>query len=182
MMSLRHAFVLCSLLAGNACASMRHPPAPTNTPPSDAQIAAIILSANDADIQYAQLAKATSRNPAVLEYAAMTFEDHSGLNSSARALAAKLGLAPVDGETSLDIRDDAETKREQLRQLSGTAFDSAYASIEFAYHQRIWDVIEQSLLPAVRSAELRALIVQAQPAISMHKTHAMSLRAKFQQP
>ena len=185
-MSLRYVFVLCSLLAGSACASMPRPLAeqkvPATVPPSDAQIAAIIVSANDADIQYAELAKATSRNPEVLAYAAMTSEHHSALNTSTRALVAKLGLALEDGETSLDIAEDAESKRAQLKRLAGTPFDSTYAAIEFAYHKRVWDLIEKSLLPSVRNAELKALILKSQPAIGTHKAHAMTLNAQFQKP
>jgi putative membrane protein len=164
---------LSGLLALSACASGRQRTAPVADRPTDANIAAIVLAANRVDIRYATLARQKSTDPAVLAFAQRTYDEHSALTVSVTQLAERLGLTPVENVTSLDIRDDGDAKREVLRLLEGAAFDSAYFAIEFAYHERVWDLIEKSLIPSARHPELRALLLQAQPTLGAHKGHAM---------
>ena len=164
---------LSGLLAISACASGRQRAAAAPDRPSDANIAAIVLAANRVDIMYATLARQKSADPAVLAFAERTYDEHSALTVSVTKLAERLGLTPVEDVTSLDIRDDGDAKREVLRLLDGAAFDSAYFAIEFAYHERVWDLIEKSLIPSARHPELRALLLQAQPTLGAHKGHAM---------
>ena len=156
-----------------SCASWRPRTSAEPARPNDANIAAIVLAANRVDILYATLAKQKSRNPEVLAFATLTFDDHTALTTAVTRLAARLALTPIENVTSLDIRDDGDEKRETLRLLDGVAFDSAYFAIEFAYHERVWDLIEKSLIPSASHPELKALLLQAQPTLGAHKGHAM---------
>jgi putative membrane protein len=164
---------LSGVLAFSACATGRQRTSAAADRPSDANIAAIVLAANRVDILYATLARQKSADPAVLAFAQRTFDEHSALTVAVTQLAERLGLTPAEDVTSLDIRDDGDAKREVLRLLDGAAFDSAYFAIEFAYHERVWDLIEKSLIPSARHPELRALLLQAQPTLGAHKGHAM---------
>lgn len=164
---------LSSLLAFSACVTWRQRTPAAADQPSDPNIAAIVLAANRVDILYATLARQKSADPAVLAFAQRTFDEHSALTVSVTELAERLGLTPVENVASLDIRDDGDAKREVLRLLDGAAFDSAYFAIEFAYHERVWDLIEKSLIPSARHPELKALLLQAQPTLGAHKGHAM---------
>jgi putative membrane protein len=175
----RRSLLVLALLPLSACIFSRKAPPPPANGLTDANIAAIVVAANNVDIQYAQQAKGKSKNPDILGFAEMTFKDHTALNAAATALATKLALTPVANETALNIRDDGDIKREKLRELDGAAFDSAYAENEFAYHQTVWDVIEKTLIPSAVNPELKALLLAAQPAVGAHKQHAMNLRAKF---
>lgn len=167
------ALVLVPLLVLGACRPrMAEGPAPGLT---DAQIAAIVVQANTADILYAELALAKSRTPAVREFATMTKRDHESVNEAAVALVTRLGITPVENTMSLDLRDDAETKRLTLRDLEGFAFDSAYAANEIAYHTTVLGAIDGALVPAARAAELRTLLLAVRPAVAAHLEHAKSL-------
>ncbi len=142
---------------------------------SDANIAAIVVQANTADILYADLALAKSQTAAVRAFATMTKRDHESVNEAAVALVTRLGVTPVDNALSFDLRDDAETKRLTLRDFEGFAFDSAYAANEVSYHTTLLGAMDSALIPSATNSELRALLVAVRPAVAAHLAHARTL-------
>ncbi len=148
---------------------------------TDANIAAIVVAANNADITFGQLALGRSGDAAVKQYATMTVKDHSGLNAAAVALVTKLRVTPQDNQASLDLRDDADTQKDRLRELSGAAFDLAYAQNEARYHAMVLEVIEGTLIPSARNGELKALLESAVPAVRMHLRAAALLEQTLRQ-
>lgn len=145
---------------------------------SDANIAAIVVAANNADIMYAEQALAKSQDPDVRSFATMVRADHQGVNRAATELVTRLKVTPADNQVSFDLRDDAETKRLTLRDLEGFAFDSAYAANEVAYHKTVLGAIDAALIPSAQNAELKALLIQVRPAVAAHLGHAEQLAAK----
>ena len=176
----------CSLFGrGGAGSSAATAPAPNASSASaatpgltDANIAAIVVAANKADILYADLAMAKSQDAEVRAFATMVKLDHESINEAAVALVTRLKVTPVDNQISFDIRDDAETKRLVFRDLEGFAFDSAYAANEVSYHTSVLGAIDKALIPSARNAELRDLLVQARPAVAAHLEHATAMAAK----
>ena len=145
---------------------------------TDANIAAIVVAANTADVLYADLALAKSRDSVVRTFANMVKKDHESINEAAVALVTRLRVIPVDVQISFDLRDDAETKRSIFRDLEGAAFDSAYAANEVSYHTSVLGVIDGALIPSARNVELRALLVDVRPAVAAHLEHAIAMAAK----
>lgn len=176
-MSLRSSVVLALAVTSIACLG-RAPEAPAPATISDANIAAIVVTANTIDIQYADLALAKSQDASVREFAAMVKKDHQSVNEAAGALVTRLGVTPVMNSVAFDLRDDAETKRLMLRDLEGFAFDSAYAANEVAYHTTVLGAIDGALIPSAQNAELKALLVAVRPAVAAHLDHARELAAK----
>ncbi len=176
----------CGLLSrGGATAGPAAGPAATPASASaatpgltDANIAAIVVAANKADILYADLALAKSRDAEVRAFATMVRLDHESINEAAVALVTRLKVAPVDNQISFDLRDDAESKRLVFRDLEGFAFDSAYAANEVSYHAAVLGAIDKALIPSARNVELRDLLVQARPAVAAHLEHATAMAAK----
>ncbi len=155
-------------------------PAPAPKPGSglsDANIAAIVVAANNADILYADLALAKSKDTEVRAFATMVKKDHESVNEAAVALVTRLKVKPVDNQISFDLRDDAETKRLMFRDLEGFAFDSAYAANEVSYHTTVLGAIDAALIPSAQNAELKTLLVEVRPAVQAHLDHARTLAA-----
>lgn len=165
---------------GRSAGSSAPAPAPAAAAPalSDANIAAIVVAANNADILYADLALAKSQDPEVRGFATMVKKDHQSVNEAAVALVTKLKVTPVDNQISFDLRDDAETKRLKFRDLEGFAFDSTYAANEVSYHTTVLGAIDAALIPSAQNAELKALLVSVRPAVAAHLEHAKGLAAK----
>jgi len=147
--------------------------------PSDAQIASIVVTANQVDIDAGNLAKATSTNPDVKSFAQTMVTDHTGVNKQATDLVTKLKVTPEDNPTSKSLKDGGAQNVAALKKLRGAAFDKAYIDHEVAYHQQVLDAIDKTLIPNAKNAELKALLVKVRPAFVAHLEHAKQLQSQL---
>jgi putative membrane protein len=146
---------------------------------NDAQIASIVVTANQVDIEAGELARTAASSGEVRKFAERMVVDHTGVNKSAGELAAKLKVTPQDNETSRALKSGGEQNLTKLRGLKGAAFDRAYVDQEVAYHAQVLDAIDKTLIPNAQNAELKALIVKVRPAIAAHLEHAKHLQAQL---
>lgn len=144
---------------------------------SDAQIAAIVVTANQVDIDAGNFAAKHSTNAEVKQFAEMMVTDHTAVNKSAVELVTKLKVTPEGNETSRALKTGGLQNLEALRQLSGPAFDKAYVDHEVAYHEQVIQAIDTVLIPNAQNAELKALLVKVQPAFVAHLNHAKHIQA-----
>src|SRR5690349_590936 len=145
--------------------------------PSDPQIAHIVVTANQIDIDAGKLAKSKSKNKEVKDFAQRMITDHAAVNKQAGALAKKLGVKPEDNDTSKSLKKGAADNIANLKKLKDGAFDKAYIDHEVAYHQAVLDAIDKVLIPSAQNAELKDLIVKVRPAIAAHLEHAQHAQA-----
>jgi putative membrane protein len=144
---------------------------------NDAQIASIVVTANQVDIDTGQLAASRATNGEVKKFARLMVTDHTGVNKAATDLAAKLKVTPQDNPTSQSLKADGEKSLTHLRTLKGAAFDKAYIDREVAYHQQVIDALDNTLIPGATNEELKALLVKVRPAFVAHLEHAKRLQA-----
>ena len=145
--------------------------------PSDPQIAHIVVTANQIDIDAGKLAKSRSKNKEVQDFAQRMITDHTAVNKQAGALAKKLGVKPEDNDTSKSLKKGAKENIANLKKLKDGAFDKAYIDHEVAYHQAVLDAIDKTLIPSAQNKELKDLIVKVRPAIAAHLEHAKHAQA-----
>ncbi len=157
-----------------------HTPAPPQAL-TDAQIAAIVVAANQVDIDAAKLAKSKSSNPDVNDFAQLMITDHSGVNKAATKLVNKLHVTPQENPTSQSLKKSGEQTIAKLKGLKGTAFDKAYINHEVAYHKQVIDAVNNTLIPNAQNEELKALLVKVRPVIVAHLEHAKRLQASLTQ-
>lgn len=146
---------------------------------NDAQIASIVVTANQVDIDAGNLAKTKATNPEVKSFAQTMVTDHTGVNKSATDLATKLKVTPQDNPTSQSLKEGGDKNLAKLKTLSGAAFDKAYIDHEVAYHQQVLDALDKTLVPSAKNAELKALLVKVRPAFVAHLEHAKQLQSKL---
>jgi putative membrane protein len=158
-------------------ASLLLPPAALAQGVTDAQIASIVVTANQVDIDAGRLAASASRNADVKKFARLMVTDHTGVNKSATELVTRLKVTPEDNETSRSLKAGGETNIATLKSLKGTAFDKAYVDHEVAYHQAVLDAVDKTLIPGAKNADLKALLVKVRPAFVAHLEHAKHLQA-----
>jgi len=166
--------------ATDAAAAAAPAPAPAAAPTvTDPQIAAIVVAANQVDIDAGKLAQERGSDPRVKDFAQRMVTDHSGVNQAASDLVGKLGVTPEPSATSQKLTSDGEASRASLQGQSGAAFDRAYIANEVAYHQAVLDAIDQTLIPSAQNAELKALLEQTRPAVAAHLDHARQLQTSL---
>jgi putative membrane protein len=139
---------------------------------TDPQIASIVVTANQVDIDAGKLAKSMASHGDVKKFADQMITDHTGVNKSAVDLVTKLKVTPEDNPTSQSIKAGGDKNLANLKTLKGTAFDKAYIDHEVAYHQQVLDAVDKTLIPGATNAELKALLVKVRPAFVAHLEHA----------
>jgi putative membrane protein len=148
--------------------------------PNDAQIAHIVVTANQVDIDAGKLAQTKAANAEVKKFGELMVRDHSAVNKQAKDLAKKLGVKPQDNATSRSLAQGGRDNLAHLRELKkGAAFDKAYVDHEVAYHQAVMDALDKTLIPSAKNAELKDLLVKTRPAFVAHLEHAKMLQGKL---
>jgi putative membrane protein len=144
---------------------------------NDAQIASIVVTANQVDIDAGKFAKSRSTNKDVKAFAALMVTDHTGVNKSAKDLVTKLKVTPQDNPTSQSLKTGGDKNLAHLKTLKGAAFDKAYVDHEVAYHQQVIEALDNTLIPGASNEELKALLIKVRPAFVAHLEHAKHLQS-----
>ena len=170
-MKLTHAAVAVALLSAASVALAQ------SGGPNDAQIAAIVVTANQVDIDAGKLAQAKSANKDVKAFGKQMVTDHTGVNKAATDLVTKLKVKPEDNPTAQSLKKGGADNVANLKTLKGAAFDKAYVDHEVAYHQQVIDALDKTLIPSATNDELKALLIKVRPAFVAHLEHAKRLQS-----
>jgi putative membrane protein len=161
------------LLCGPAMAE-----APGGAPAlTDAQIAEIVITANNVDIDAGKLAKKQTKNNDVKDFANTMIRDHEATNKQAKELVTRLKVHPEPSATSKSLKEGGEANLAALKKLKGAAFDKAYVDHEITYHQQVVDAINTNLIPNAKNPELKTLLQQSVPVFHAHLDHGKKLQA-----
>jgi putative membrane protein len=147
--------------------------------PTDAQIAHIVVTANQVDIDAGTLAESMGTNADVKKFAHQMVTDHTAVNKQATELVIELKVTPEDNPTSQSLKAGGEKNIANLKTLRGPAFDKAYVDNEVAYHQAVIDAIDKTLIPNAQNAQLKALLVKVRPAFVAHLDHAKQIQSSL---
>ena len=157
-------------------ANAKTSPAPNLT---DANIAAIVVAANNVDINNGEVAKTKASTPAVKQFAQMMIKDHGSVNQKAKALVAKLGIQPEENDASRKLVEDGDHKRADMQTKTGMDFDKFYIDDEVDYHQAVLDKIDKDLIPSAQNPQLKSLLETVRPAVAQHLEHAKQIQSEL---
>jgi putative membrane protein len=141
----------------------------------DAAIVGIFDIANTWDIATGALAATRGTRQDVKDFGTMLARDHKVVQDSGRALATKLKVTPTPVAADFPLKVQHEEAMKKLQSLSGAAFDQAFLEHEVAYHKAVIDALNKSLLPAIKSVELKTLVQKIAPAFVAHQVAAEQL-------
>lgn len=144
--------------------------------PTDPQIAAIVVAANQVDIDAGKLAKSRTHDKEVKAFAQQMITDHTSVNKQAGDLVKKLGVKPESNPTSESLKKGGDENLANLKKLKGKEFDKAYIDHEVEYHQQVLDAVDKTLIPSAKNPELKALLEKVRPAFVAHLDHAKHLQ------
>lgn len=147
--------------------------------PNDAQIAHIVVTANQVDIDAGKLAQSKGTSKDIKAFGKMMVTDHTGVNKQAQALVTKLKVKPEDNPTSQSLKKGGEDNLKNLKTLKGAGFDKAYIEHEVAYHEQVLDALDKTLIPSAKNEELKNLLVKTRPAFVAHLEHAKQIQAQL---
>jgi putative membrane protein len=102
--------------------------------------------------------------------------DHTAVNDKAAALAKKINLTPEASETSKSLSANGEKELAKLKKMHGAEFDKAYIDNEVSYHEAVIGVLNSTLIPNAKNADLKALLETGKPIFESHLEHAKTLQ------
>jgi putative membrane protein len=142
----------------------------------DAQIADVVITANNIVIQAGKLAHSRSSDQKIKEYAKRMIGEHAVVNGAATELTARLNLTARNNPISNALRTGSEKNIAELASLHGKEFDKAYIDQAVILHQDILDTIDNRLVPYARSEDLKALLYNLFSPLSDHLEQAQEIR------
>jgi putative membrane protein len=126
---------------------------------NDAEIAGIVVAANEVDIEAGRVAQTKSQNEEVKAYAHRMIAEHTDVNDISTAL-----------------RTEGAANTVKFKALGGAAFDRSYIKEEIELHEKVIDVVDNKLIPNAKNAELKALLVKVRPSLVSHLEHARKIQ------
>jgi putative membrane protein len=148
---------------------------------SDAEIAHIATTANNADIDGANLAKTKAQNAEVKSFANLMISDHTAANEKAAQIAQQAGLQPADNPISQQMMADHQRAKQDLQARNGANFDKAYIAHEIQMHQQVLNALDQTLIPNAQNTELKTLLQQVRTTVEGHLKRAQDMQTKIGQ-
>jgi putative membrane protein len=143
--------------------------------PTDPQIAHIVKSANDVDIDTAKIAKRKTKNEDVKTFAQEMINDHKKSNEQVKDLAKKLHIKAEDNAASKDLEKNGKDWEKELKSKKGDDFDKSYVSHEVQFHEQVLKDIDTLLVPGAKNPELKSLLQQTRGVVEGHLNHARHL-------
>lgn len=157
-------------------------------------IASCLLSKNQAEVEFAQMAQQQSQNPQVKEFAQMLVKDHTQLVQKLQPLA---GAGQIDAQRQIGQaggQNDAlgqlatiekaigerckENFREELQQKQGSEFDKCYVGSQIAGHMHSVAALE--VLQQQGPGQVKQLAQEALPKVQQHLDHAKQLMKQLE--
>lgn len=146
---------------------------------TDGNIAAIVMAADETEIDAAELALETSRNQAVREYAQLMITQHEWADVQTMELLRRTDITRVPDATVQQLQTRRSETLNALATRSGEDFDVAYIDHEVEMHRWLINTLDQSLLPAAQDEDLEIWLTQLRPVMVEHLTEAESVQASL---
>jgi putative membrane protein len=151
-----------------------------SSPPSDEDIAAIIEAINKSEVDAGKLAKSKAQSADVKSFAAMMIGDHTTALQQETALVSKEHLTPnTSNGTCQSLTTDAQQTGDSLQQKSGQDFDRAYMDAMVQGHQKALTMLDDTLIPNAKDAQLKAHLMSLRTHVEMHLRKATAAQQRL---
>ena len=152
-------------------------PASTQTM-TDAEIFAMLKSANQGEIDAGKTAESKATNAAVKAFAKDMVADHTMLLNQGDALAKKLNVTPQPAANDSIDATNKQVAAALEQAPKGAAFDSTYVNNQVLGHQNTLDLVKRAEDQA-QNSELKALLKNAEPVIQRHLDRIKDIQGKM---
>ena len=146
---------------------------------TDANIAAIVVGANNIDISAGKIALDRSSDSQIREFAQRMVTDHQGVLDAAVELVTRLGVTPQNNDLVYTLSKQSTDHEARLKNLTGKEFDKAYIDHEVAYHEAVIGVVKTQLIPGANNQELKDMLTSVLPAFDTHLAHSKKVQASL---
>lgn len=146
---------------------------------TDGQIAHLMKTVNESEIDLAQVARSRAENKEVKDFAKQMIDEHKKSEKQAKEVAKKAKLEFVKNDTSKSLEDMVDTEEDNLKKLKGADFDRAYIGQQISLHQQILEDLNQKWIPSAQNAELKSYLETTKSNIEKNLSQAQQIQEKI---
>jgi putative membrane protein len=186
-MKIRFIVVSTALLLAAACAtndtmtsSSSMPGMPGNSRMwSDSDIAGIVRTANQGEVDQGQTASTRATSADVRAFAQMMVTDHTNALSQGTNLFSRNNIAPNDNDLSRNLQSNSQQAVSALSTYSGAEFDRQYIQSQIDMHQWLLSSLDNTLIPATRNRDLRNFLQTQRASVAAHLERARQIQGSI---
>ena len=144
---------------------------------SDDEIAQVIITINQGEIDQSQLALQQNLRPDVRTFAERMVQEHTAVDQQLRAALQALGITPRESALSRQLQAGSNQVLEVLR-ASGTGqdFERAYLDAQVALHANVLFLLDAAIQRQIQRREVRDFATQARATVQGHLNAAVPLQ------
>ncbi|HUJ12746.1 MAG TPA: DUF4142 domain-containing protein [Thermoanaerobaculia bacterium] len=142
---------------------------------SDSDIASIVTTANQGEIDQANAALTKAISSDVRDFAQMMIRDHTNALNNTQSYIASHSVTPTDNSTSTALRSGSQQTITALNTYSGTNFDRAYMQAQVDEHQWLLNTMDSTLIPSAHTRALRDLLQAQRTTVAAHLDRARTI-------
>ena len=147
---------------------------------SEAEVAHILKTVNDTEIDIAKLAKRKANNTHVKGFADLMEAAHMVNNEDHKAVMKDAQIKPENNSISKTMRKNSKNKIKQLKQNKETkVFDRIYVESQVMMHKQLLDDLDQKYIPNQQDARFKAYLEKTREHVLSHYNQALELQAKI---
>jgi putative membrane protein len=143
---------------------------------NDGQIAKILMTVDEGEIDAGELAEDKAQSPEVKDFAKMMITQHKQNKKDTKGLAEHNKLDAKKSDLMKQIEQDNKSAKRSLKEAEGKNFDKTYVDAMVAGHEKALQLLDNSLLPAAQNTDLRNHLTKTREAVAMHLDHAKKLQ------
>lgn len=143
----------------------------------DPEIASILRTVNDAELELAQLARLRATDDNVKELANTLVDRHGAAIERQETLFRDSGITPLDNTTSQQLRTETDKLFASLETLRGNAFDKAYLEAQIQTQTRVYSILDRQLIPRAQNEQLRGDLFRMSEEVGAQLRRAQELQA-----
>ncbi len=148
-------------------------------PPSEANIAAMLVAADESAVKDANLAQSKSSDPKVKSFAKTVASDHTALEDRVVAWTKAKKLEPVESPSSQELTSRGVKSRNKLESLNAARFDHGFVAEQVRFDKSLIAALDDIMIPNAKDAELASLLKSARPQVEAHMKAAEQLKSSL---
>lgn len=146
---------------------------------TDAEIADVLKTANQAEIDAAKVAEKKSSNSDVKAFADHMISDHSANLKEEKKTTKEAKIQAQSNDVSTELKKGAQAQLAELKTRTGSEFDKAYIDNQVAMHQQLLTDLNQTYIPAASNPEFKAYLEATKNHVQKHLSKAQEIQGNL---
>ncbi|MEK2645752.1 DUF4142 domain-containing protein [Bdellovibrio sp. BCCA] len=144
---------------------------------SDSEIAEVLMTANEAEIDAGKVAKSKAADKTVKDFAEHMVSEHEENKKEGKKITKDEKISTKSNDTAKDLKKDAKEKLSDLKKRKGKDFDLAYIQNQINMHQQLLTDLEQKYIPQAQNPQFKNFLNETKTHVEQHLAKAKEVEA-----